>query len=311
MVSAETIAIELLDLIFFFFGLIAFIISIKIYLKWDINRADEQQYKLEKLSFLNQTIIKYIFIIKLPLFLFFIFTLDKISDVLTGAMCAVGVVNATKTGLYLLILKIVNIYFFGFWLILNAKDLKDENLSLTKTKYGIFIILFLLLAVETGLDFYMFASINPDKLVSCCGTVFSSTSSSIVSNLFAIKTPVLLGLFYGTFIMMTLLKNNRVVYGILNFIFIFISLISLILFFGTYVYELPTHHCPFCLLQKDYYYIGYLFYTLLFMGTFYGISYALFGETKDKKISLTFNFLYVLTVSAYPLVFFIRNGVWL
>jgi len=137
MVSAETLAIELLDLLFLIFGFIAFFISIKIYLNWDINSTSKTQYEMEKLSFLNQTIIKYIFIIKIPLFLFFIFTLDKLSNVITGAMCAAGVVNATEVGVYLLILKIINIYAFGLWLVLNSLDLKDENLSKTKLKYGV------------------------------------------------------------------------------------------------------------------------------------------------------------------------------
>jgi len=311
MVSAETLTIELLDILFFIFGFIAFIISIKIVLNWDINSTSQKQYELEKLSFLNQTIIKYIFAIKLPLFLFFIFTLDRLSNVITGAMCAVGVVNATEVGLYLMILKIINLYTFGIWLILNSIDLKDEKLSLTKLKYKIFIVLFIFLAIEIGLDFYMFNTLDISKLVSCCGTVFSSSSSSAISTLFSIKTPLLLGLFYGNFLLIILFKNNKIIFGVLNFLYIFISLISLILFFSTYVYELPTHHCPFCILQKEYHYIGYIFYTFLFTGTFFGLASSAFNIAKYKKISITFDFLYLLAVTAYPVVFYIKNGVWL
>jgi hypothetical protein len=311
MVSAETLTIELLDIVFLIFSFIAFVVSIMIYKKWDINKTNQTQYRLEKLSFLNQTIIKYIFAIKIPLFLFFIYTLDKLSNVIIGAMCAVGVVNATEVGLYLMILKIVNIYTFGLWLVLNRIDLKYENLPYTKLKYAIYIVLYLFLAVEIGLDFYMFNSIDISKLVSCCGTVFSSSSSSLVSGIFSIPTSLLLTLFYGTFITMFILKDKRIIFGVLNLAFIMISLISLILFFSTYVYELPTHHCPFCLLQKDYYYIGYLFYSLLFLGTFFGLSFAFFDIKNQQKFSLWFNFLYLLAVSAYPISFYLRNGVWL
>jgi len=311
MVSAETLAIELLDILFLIFGFIAFVISIKIYLKWDINSTSKTQYELEKLSFLNQTIIKYIFIIKLPLFLFFIFTLDRLSNVITGAMCAVGVVNATEVGLYLMILKIINIYLFGLWLVLNSIDLKDENLSYTKLKYLIYIILFILLASEIALDIYMFNTLDVSKLVSCCGTVFSSSSSSAISGLFSIKTPLLLAMFYGNYLLLAAFKNNKVIFCTLNLTFIFISLISLILFFSTYVYELPTHHCPFCILQKDYHYVGYLFYTLLFLGTFFGLSASLFSIKRYIGLSLIFNTLYVLSVSFYPISFYIKNGVWL
>jgi hypothetical protein len=42
-----------------------------------------------------------------------------------------------------------------------------------------------------------------------------------------------------------------------------ISLLSIISFISLYFYELPTHHCPFCILQKEYGYIGYPLYVAL------------------------------------------------
>jgi len=311
MVSAETLTIEILDVIFFIFSIISFFISLKIYLNWDINSTKPLQYHLEKLSFLTQTVIKYIFVFKIPLFLFFIFTLDKISNVITGAMCAVGVVNATEVGIYLLVLKIINIYLFGFWLLLNSIDTQNENLPYTKTKFGIYLFLFFLLLAEIAMEIYMFNTLDVSKLVSCCGTVFSSSSSSLISNIFSIDTKFLLVFFYANFLLLFITKRFKVAFGVLNLSFLVISLISLILFFSTYVYELPTHHCPFCILQKEYHYIGYLFYTFLFTGTFFGISYALFNIKRYAKLSLLFNSLYVVSVSFYPLYFFIKNGVWL
>jgi hypothetical protein len=35
---------------------------------------------------------------------------------------------------------------------------------------------------------------------------------------------------------------------------------------------MPTHHCPFCVLQKDYYYIGYPMYIALLSGVISGLS---------------------------------------
>jgi hypothetical protein len=76
--SPEVLTIEILDTLFLIFGTLSFILAFKISLRWDIDSTTQSQYILEKQSFLSATIIKYIFAIKLPLFLFFIFTLDKI-----------------------------------------------------------------------------------------------------------------------------------------------------------------------------------------------------------------------------------------
>jgi len=316
--TPEVLAILILDIIFAFFGVIAFILSIKIFLGWNLNSVSKSQYKLEKQSFLTATIIKYIFVIKVPLFLFFIFTLDKISNVLTGAMCAAGVVDATPYGTYLFILKIINIYLFAYWLVLHSEDIKHEDQPFTKLKFGIFIVAFFFFISELILEGVMFSSIDVDKMVSCCGTLYSSSATSAISSIFSIDTAVLLTAFYTNFLLIVLFYflKRKYLFAISNLLFIITSLISLIVFFGTYIYELPTHHCPFCFLQSDYYYVGYFLYVFLFVGTFYGLITGFVHNSQDDisknyKISLLFNFCYVILLSLYPIVFYIKNGVWL
>ena len=317
LLAPEVLSILILNSIFLLFASIAFVLSLRIFFKWDLNSTDKLQYSLEKQSSLTATIIKYIFIIKLPLFLFFIFTLDKISNVLTGAMCAAGVVDATEYGTYLLILKILNIYLFGSWLVLHYLDVKKENLPLTKLKFGFFIVIFFVFIIEIVLEGIMFSAIDVDKMVSCCGTLYSSSATSYISNIFLIDTSYLLFMFYGNFLLIVLfyfLKQKQL-FTLANIFFLIISIISLISFFGTYIYELPTHHCPFCYLQKDYYYVGYLIYTLLFVGTFNGLIVGFINDEKIVKrnyqMSLLFNFLFLLLISSYPLFYYIKNGVWL
>jgi hypothetical protein len=316
--TPEVLTLFIINGIFLLLATVAFVLSVKIFLKWDINSTSKTQYTLEKQSFLAATIIKYIFAIKLPLFLFFIFTLDKISTLLTGAMCAAGVVDATAYGTYLLILKLLNLYLFAFWLTLHYLDMKSPNLPYSKIKFEFFIIAFLFLLAEIVLEGIMFQAIDIDKMVSCCGTLYSTSATSAIGDILKINPTLLLGLFYGNFMLMVLFYKLKVKYlfALSNITFIIVALISLISWFGTYIYELPTHHCPFCFLQSDYYYVGYAIYITLFIGTFYGIRSGIMeflGEERARsyKISLIFNTLYLLIVTAYPLVYFIRNGVWL
>lgn len=317
-VSPEVLTLYILNALFAFFAIIAFFYSVRIFLYWDSNSTCQAQYNLEKQSFLSATIIKYIFVIKVPLFLFFIFTLDKISALLTGAMCAAGVANATEYGTYLIVLKILNLYLFAYWLVLHNEDMKHEEQPYTRVKFGIFLVAFFLLMSELVLEGVMFHAIDVEKVVDCCGAIYSSASSSYISTIFRIQTPVLLVLFYANFLLIVLFYflKKRYAFALSNAIFIIISLIALISFFGTYIYELPTHHCPFCFLQKEYYFVGYLIYVFLFIGTFYGLIVGLLRTSeneifKNYKISLLFNFLYVILLTSYPILFYIKNGVWL
>jgi len=316
--TPEVLAIFILNALFAFFGIIAFVLSVKIYMGWDLNSVSSSQYKLEKQSYLSATIIKYIFIIKVPLFLFFVFTLDKISNVLTGAMCGAGVVDATEYGIPLFILKILNLYVFAYWIVLHNEDMKHEDQPYTKQKFGLFILAFFLFMTELIVEGIMFGSIEIDKMVSCCGTLYSSSSTSAISSIFALDTTLLLSLFYGTFVLIIFFYfiKNRYLFAISNAFFVIISLVTLIVFFGTYIYELPSHHCPFCFLQSDYYFVGYFIYTLLFLGTFYGLVVGFIdtsqeNKAKSYKMSLIFNTLYVILLSSFVMIYFIKNGVWL
>jgi len=316
--SPEILTILILNIIFSFFAIIAFILSVQIVLKWDIDATTKTQYSLEKYSYLSATIIKYIFAVKVPLFLFFIFTLDKISHVLTGAMCGAGVVDATDYGNYLFILKVINLYIFAYWIMLHSEDIKHETQPYAKKKFLFFIVAFFFFISELILEGIMFSAIDLEEMVSCCGTIYSSSSSSYISKIFAVDAATLLAIFYGNFLLMVLfyILKKKYLFSIANIFFIIISIVTLIVYFGTYIYELPSHHCPFCFLQSDYYYVGYLIYALLFTGTFYGLATGLIDTDEENrgrkyKISMLFNTLYVILLSLYPIVFYIKNGVWL
>ena len=316
--TPEVLTIFILDALFIFFATVAFIISVKISLLYDVRATSTQQYILEKQSYLGATIIKYIFYIKVPLFLFFIFTLDKISIILPGAMCGAGVVNATEYGTYLLVLKVLNIYLFAYWLTLHSEDIKDERQPYMKLKFQLFTLFYFLLICEIILEATMFLSIDIKDVVDCCGVIFSNSDSTYMATILNTSPIILLLLYYSSFIVMIIayLYKQRYIFSILNIIFLLFSLITLISFFGTYIYEMPTHHCPFCFLQKEYNYVGYLIYVILFFGTYNGllvgfIEYKVKKSEKYYNIALFLNTIYLLIVSSYPILYFIKNSVLL
>ena len=316
--TPEILTLDILNFLFLAFATIAFYFSLKIVFYYDASATTPRQYSLEKQSYLVATIIKFIFAIKIPLFIFFIFTLNQIATLLPGAMCAAGVVNATVYGTPLLLLKIINLYLFGYWIVLNYEDMKTPQQKYLRLKFLLFCIVYILFVIEIVTQFVMFASIDVNSVVDCCGAIFSTTSQTYMAKLLGLPHAVLLPLFYGLFLIMALFyfMKNSYLYAVANALFLPISIITLIAFFGTYIYELPTHHCPFCLLQKDYSYIGYILYVLLFIGTFFGFIVGVIEFSKQEKkeycrLSFIANILYVLIVSAYPILFFIKNGVWL
>ena len=61
-----------------------------------------------------------------------------------------------------------------------------------------------------------------------------------------------------------------------------LGIAALISFISIWFYELPTHHCPFCLLQADYGHVGYALYVGLLGGTVTGVGSGLLGAFEGR-----------------------------
>ena len=315
--SADVVTLFIVDGVVLLFGAIAFVLSLRIIRYYDRSQSTPLQYALEKQSYLTTTIIRFILLVKIVLFVFFIYTLDSLSDILIGAMCAAGVVNATEYGVALLILKIINLYLFGYWIVLNRLDMNDATQPYFRSKFLFYLLLFVLLVGEGVLETMLFGSLDMKSVVDCCGAIFSTTDTTYMAEILS-HDKLLVVLFYSNLFTMTLLFlfKQKELFGVFNLSFVIVSLLSLISFFGTYIYELPTHHCPFCMLQSEYHYVGYLLYLLLFGGTFYGSSVALFSfdtaqQNSFMKRSLLLNWLYGAIVTLYVVAYVVNNGVLL
>jgi hypothetical protein len=300
----------IIDIILIFVLMYSLYKSYILYFSWDSEATTKKQYENEKTGFLLTSIIKYLIFFKIPLFLFFIFTLDKLALNFIGAMCAAGVVDNLDFGSGLLVFKIFNLFLLGFWLIIHKKDMLIETLPYSKTKYGLFLLVGILVVIELAIEIYTLSSIRINESVQCCGTIFSNTSTSYIGFLFFIDTIWYGVMFYSIFLIlfMSYFMKNKFLFSFANIVYLIISLVSLILFFGTYIYELPTHHCPFCFLQKEYFYVGYFLYLSLFFGTFLGITTLI---NNNATISLILNSIFCITVSYYFISYYIKNGVLL
>jgi hypothetical protein len=59
-----------------------------------------------------------------------------------------------------------------------------------------------------------------------------------------------------------------------------VSVAAIISAFSLYFYEIPTHHCPFDILQGEYRFVGYPIYGLIAFAAFFGVLTAAFEPFK-------------------------------
>ena len=316
--SNQVIVLLLSELTLFILLFIAFIVSLKILLKWNFERFTPLQFTLERQAYLVSTIILFVFAMKFILIVYFIFTMDVLSLLVPGAMCASGVITANDYGSYLLILKLIILFFMTLWLYVHHYDMSTKNHLWFKTKSWLFSGIFVLIVLELFLDYTYFSLIDTHLPVNCCSTLFGQLEGANPLP-FGLSIPMLLILFYllYTLVILTLKSTQTVLYMIANILFVYIAYYAVVYFFGTYIYQLPTHKCPFCMMQAEYAYVGYLLWGSLFLASYMGISNALttlIMRENHTKSQVTVSYLlslFVLLCTTYVAVYYIKNGVLL
>ncbi len=249
---------------------------------WDLKDGSERQLNLERKTYLISTIMGYTFGFQLFSLLLFIFTADKLSGLFIGAMCAAGTLNMNGFGYPALVFKIVNFILGGVWLIVNYADNRAVDYPLIKKKYAFLLAAVPLILCETVFQTAFFLNLDAHVITSCCGSLFSPEGRGIGSLFIStLPTAPMKVLLYAAVVLTGIsgtlyYRRGRPATGyffsstsIITFI---VAVSALISFISLYFYQLPTHHCPFCILQKDYYYAGYFLYATLAGGVVSGAS---------------------------------------
>jgi len=239
-------------------------------------------------------------------------------------MCAVGSLNVNQWGFPLIILKIITFLLAGLWLIINFADNRGYDYPLIKAKYLLLLAIAPLILTEAIIQAKYFLGLNPEVITSCCGSLFTADTKGVPAEIISLPRLVMEIIFYGA--MIGTLTLGAVFYrtGKMGYVFagaialtLLIAIASFISFISIYFYELPTHHCPFCILQKEYGYIGYCLYLLLLVGGLAGMGAGLLMPFRQipslketlpaiqKHLALTSIILYLLftAISTYQIIF--------
>lgn len=256
--------------------------GVRIIGSWDIQSGSEEQLALERKTYLISTILSYVFIFQIGSLFLYIYTADSLHNLFVGAMCAAGSLYVDPYGYPTFLLKIINCILAGLWLIVNYVDNRAYDYPLIRKKYIMLLILTPLFISEGISQWLYFAQMKADVITSCCGSLFSSERTGVGSEIAGLPVKTAMAGFYLGLVLtfalgliyLTKGKWGRLFSGACGLFFL-ISCVALISFISLYFYELPTHHCPFCVLQREYGYIGYLLYAALLTGAVSGLGVGL------------------------------------
>ncbi len=306
---------------------------------WDGDADTAGQIQLENETWLSALLMEYGMVLQLVALLLLILAADSYSEIMIGAMCATGAFLANGYGMPLLLIKILGIFFYGFWIVLHRLDVGSELLPLTRLKYLYLLILVPLLLLDMVLLILYLVNLKPDIITSCCGVVFGNSAGDGKNLIGPMPVQAVMFLFYclagvifglGSILLKRVDKGSAPfakttggVFSLLWIIFFCLSLVVITAVISSYIYGMPFHRCPFDILKKEYNMVGYLIYFTLFPATFLGMSAgftAFFAKLPGLersvpvfcKTSLRFSLLllslFLIVVSWYPVVYLLGGG---
>jgi hypothetical protein len=256
--------------------------GLRIVRHWDIRSGSERQLELERRTYLVSTLVGYGLGFHLLSLFLFVYTADSLSPLFVGAMCAAGSLNVNGFGYPTMLLKLVNFLLAGLWLILNTTDNRAHDYPLTRLKYTLLLMMAPFLALEAALQAAYLLSLAPDLITSCCGTLFTAEAETVIGELVAMpRRPAQAVFISGALITVALgmvfrrTGKGAAAFSLAALAMLPLSLTAIISFISVYIYELPTHHCPFCLLHREYHFIGYPMYAALLAATLCGLGVGL------------------------------------
>jgi hypothetical protein len=298
--------------------------GIRILMHRDLRSGAEGQLRLERRTYLVSTVMAYLLAFEIFSLFLFIYTADRIHPLFVGAMCAAGALHANGWGYPTLVLKLVNVMLSGIWLLVNHTDNQAPDYPLIGFKYRWLLAITALLCLEALFQWHYFRGIAPDMMTSCCGTLFAENAPNVAGDIAALPPRAMQVLFFLSAVLMLragihflVTGRGAAVFGALSLWLFPLSLAAVISFVSVYYYELPTHHCPFDILQPEYRYIGYPLYASLVTGGIFGTGVGVlqrFAATPSltrivpvlqRRFCMVAIGAYILavTISGWPMVF--------
>ena len=270
-------------------------IGVRVLRMWDFASSSAEQLTLERQTYLGSILALSALGFQIVSALLFLFTVDDIHELFVGAMCATGSLNANPVGWTVLAIKVLVLVVSPIWIVFDHLDRRAGDFPIIRTKFKALLLLVPLMAADLVLQLRYFSGLDPQIITSCCGALFSESGSTLASEVASLPVQPMLVAFYtvaalflgtGLACLVSISRLLRYVLAGLSLLILVVSLASIVSFLSLYVYELPTHHCPFDMLQGQYGYIGYPLYIFLFAAVFFGLLPGL-SQPLRKLPSLT------------------------
>ena len=174
-----------------------------------------------------------------------------------GAMCPTGVFNANPYGFRLLLTRLTGLFPLLLWTVLYHADQKTAHLPFRFVRRVLVMGILVWIIADTLFQTLFFINLDTRSVTSCCAVLFDASRAAPPLSMGLFSRFPTMELFFlsgggytllGVFSVMVKKRALAVIYGFMAPVFFFIALAGMVSCISPYIYALPHHHCPFCIL---------------------------------------------------------------
>ena len=249
---------------------------------WNHDSNSPRQLRRENRWFLVQASLRLILGLQLLSLVAFVATADHLKTLFTGAMCAVGTLNASPFGVPALVVKSGASVLCGLWLVVDRAAADAASNGLVRFKAAFLVVPVAAIFSGTVLEIRYFADLDPEIITSCCATIFDPNAGGVAGGLAAMPVGLSQVMFCCAMAASVAVglwtirgRRSTVVYAVLAAALGLLTTSAVVTWIAPMYYELPTHHCPLCLMAAENGYVGYPLYLFLAMGVVFGVGSGL------------------------------------
>jgi hypothetical protein len=245
-------------------------------LRWDAADAGAAQLARERRLLLAGSALRLALAAQLLSLALFAATVEHLHGLFTGAMCAVGTLEASRFGWPACAAKLGASLLAGLWLVVDRASPDAAATALVRAKYAALLPVAAALSADGVLQARFFADLRPDVVTSCCGVVFDA-AGRLGAGLAAVPVGASRAAFF-LLLALTAAAGARclaragspAVFSWLSVALGAAAAVAVVTWVAPAWYELPTHRCPFCLLAAAAGRAGWLLYPALGLGVLAG-----------------------------------------
>jgi len=246
--------------------------------KFDVMRATEGQLALERRVELAATFVRVGAVAQVVALLLSALAADKLSRGIRGAMCAYGTFSSSPWGFRALFVSVLAALAAGTLAQLFAFDARVRSMDLARPLAWATIAVAPLALADLALQVVFLSDLDLSVVASCCSVQLDAVASARASTIFGTTSGpralfvILASIAGASCIALAILCARRprralaVITGAIACVALPLGMAAVILQVAPYAFEVPQHHCPFCLLRGDVAYVGYPLFGAMLLG---------------------------------------------